>query len=169
MTRAAKWIALGLVGVFAIVGIASMVPTVKLAAAASRRAPPPARPSAVAPAPPPTGKQDAHSDAYNAILKFEEDERVQSSLSLARSNLQEVLKDPEDARYQNVFSYPAKIGNANWYVYCGQINPKNGYGGYVGYQRFIAGPWGVEFESKSPNFEQLAWKWCGVGGAPAHW
>jgi hypothetical protein len=40
------------------------------------------------------------------------------------------LKDPESARFRDAF--------VNGSSYCGQVNAKNSYGGYVGFKRFAA-------------------------------
>lgn len=45
------------------------------------------------------------------------------------------LKDPDSAQFRNAF-YSEAIGVP---VTCGEVNSKNSLGGYVGFQRFIAG------------------------------
>jgi hypothetical protein len=47
------------------------------------------------------------------------------------------LKDPDSAKFREVGIAP------NGRAVCGQFNAKNGYGGYIGYKRFIAAPNGV--------------------------
>jgi hypothetical protein len=46
------------------------------------------------------------------------------------------LRDPDSAQFREVglFVYKGKT------VVCGQVNSKNGYGGYVGFKPFIGGP-----------------------------
>lgn len=46
---------------------------------------------------------------------------------MAREFVSGVLKDPGSAEFQNQSGF------------CGEVNSKNSYGGYSGYQRFIAG------------------------------
>ncbi|MBI1627017.1 hypothetical protein [Comamonas suwonensis] len=46
------------------------------------------------------------------------------------------LRDPESARFREV----ALIVYEGRSVVCGEVNSKNGYGGYVGFQPFIGGP-----------------------------
>lgn len=44
------------------------------------------------------------------------------------------LKDPDAAKFKWV-----KLAEKSWYVhYCGMVNSKNSYGGYVGFQPFVA-------------------------------
>jgi hypothetical protein len=40
------------------------------------------------------------------------------------------LKDPDSARFRNT--------SVNGATYCGEVNAKNSYGGYVGFKRFVA-------------------------------
>ena len=42
------------------------------------------------------------------------------------------LKDPESAQLKNVQLTPEKSG----FLVCGEINAKNGYGGYTGFSKF---------------------------------
>lgn len=44
------------------------------------------------------------------------------------------LKDPDSAQFRNVQFYSAVAP-----VTCGEVNAKNGFGGFSGYERFIAG------------------------------
>lgn len=45
------------------------------------------------------------------------------------------LKDPESSRFRNLrfVKYEGRV------VVCGEVNAKNSYGGYVGFENFIAG------------------------------
>ncbi len=49
-----------------------------------------------------------------------------------RGQLTQFFKDPEAARFKDEFI----VGEA----LCGKVNAKNGFGGYVGYVRFISHP-----------------------------
>jgi hypothetical protein len=63
------------------------------------------------------------------------------------------LKDPQSAQFRDLYvSDSIGIGDdgkdinvRTWYL-CGQINAKNSYGGYTGFQRFAATPGGAIFE-----------------------
>jgi hypothetical protein len=45
------------------------------------------------------------------------------------------LKDPDSAKFRNRFEYTNSRG---FTVVCGEINAKNSYGAYAGFQRFAA-------------------------------
>ena len=46
-----------------------------------------------------------------------------------------LLKDPGSAQFQDVYFHRGADGIP---MTCGQVNSKNGFGGYVGYQYFIS-------------------------------
>ncbi|EBB1131587.1 TPA_asm: hypothetical protein GNB63_001503 [Salmonella enterica subsp. enterica serovar 6,7,14:g,m[p],s:[1,2,7]] len=55
-----------------------------------------------------------------------------SEKQAVESSVKEHLKDPDSAKfYHGDFPYPDSS-----YVYCGQVNAKNSYGGYAGKQLF---------------------------------
>lgn len=58
------------------------------------------------------------------------------------------LKDPDSAQFQNVKGY------------CGEVNAKNGYGGYTGYKRFISvdGTTIIESGEDDPLEFALGWE-----------
>lgn len=47
-----------------------------------------------------------------------------------------ILKDPESAKFRNVYF---NQGADNIPMTCGEVNSKNSFGGYGGFQRFISG------------------------------
>ncbi len=62
-------------------------------------------------------------------------------VSAVRDAVFEKLRDPASATFKNVVRVvtgadPA-AGKVGVPVYCGEVNAKNAYGGYVGYQRFF--------------------------------
>ena len=66
--------------------------------------------------------------------------------SMAEVDLKAILRDSDSARFRNVMAYviqkPA-LHPDQWkvdYVYCGEINAKNGLGGYAGWERFLVEP-----------------------------
>jgi hypothetical protein len=48
------------------------------------------------------------------------------------------LKDPSSAQFRKVFFHMAKIEGKNVPMSCGEVNSKNSFGGYNGYQRYIS-------------------------------
>lgn len=63
---------------------------------------------------------------------------------LAREGVKSVLRDPYTAKFQN------QRGP------CGEVNSKNGFGAYTGYQRFIYGGEETVFLENSPQFAEGA-------------
>lgn len=63
-------------------------------------------------------------------LGVKEKDMIAKSLETVR----EAMRDPEGARVRNVELLDFRGGK----VVCGEINPKNGYGAYVGYMPFVA-------------------------------
>lgn len=57
---------------------------------------------------------------------------------IARENAKGRLKDPDSAQFRNQF-----VGKKG--VPCGEVNSKNSFGGFTGYQRFIASGGGLAF------------------------
>lgn len=68
------------------------------------------------------------------------------------------LKDPASAEFRNTFY--SKSGNVH--MTCGEVNSKNSFGGYAGFQRFIsAGDASTSFlESDVKDFDVLWQKMC---------
>jgi len=55
-----------------------------------------------------------------------------SDVAEAKKTVLKDFKDPESAQFRNVESRP--FGKTT--VVCGEVNGKNGYGGYVGFKKF---------------------------------
>jgi hypothetical protein len=68
-------------------------------------------------------------------------------VTVAHEQVKYVLKDPESARFRSEF-----IGKDG--AVCGFVNSKNSYGGYSGFQRYIATQDQVVIDSD----EREAWK-----------
>jgi len=64
------------------------------------------------------------------------------AIELAKESLTRSLKDPGSAQFRNVRLVDFDEGK----VICGEINAKNSYGGYVGFKRFVAGPFQGDIE-----------------------
>lgn len=52
-----------------------------------------------------------------------------------RTEIVALLRDPGSAQFRNVRQSPTSIGGAK---FCGELNSRNGFGGYTGYVRFLA-------------------------------
>jgi len=61
------------------------------------------------------------------------------------------LNDPDSAQFRNVYFHR---GKDNLPLTCGEVNSKNGFGGYVGFQHFISGgsPEYTFFENEVEDF-----------------
>ena len=67
------------------------------------------------------------------------------------------LKDGESAQFRNL--YVSKSGGSP--IVCGEVNAKNGFGAYGGFERwFGAEPVGVFVESDVEGFGQVWAKYC---------
>ena len=56
-------------------------------------------------------------------------------VNLTKQRIEKRLRDPEGTRYRNVFL----MASGYSVILCGQINTRNGFGGFDGYRNFIAG------------------------------
>ncbi|WP_303749524.1 hypothetical protein [Stenotrophomonas pigmentata] len=98
-----------------------------------------------------------------AVAATAADEAAPAAIERAQTLIAQKLKDPEAARFRGVRFNP------DTGIACGQVNMKNGFGGYVGYQDFIvrddfALTRGEAAASLQPLFDE-AWRQCHV--APA--
>lgn len=57
----------------------------------------------------------------------------EQAITLVKSDVSNYFKDPSSTMFRNVVSVDR--GNSQWAV-CGEVNAKNGFGGYVGYIQF---------------------------------
>jgi len=53
------------------------------------------------------------------------------------AKVKERLKDPGSAMFQNVGEYRYEKYFSQMTAWCGEVNSKNGFGGYVGWEPFI--------------------------------
>ncbi len=79
------------------------------------------------------------------------------------------LRDPDSATFRNVRRVPlkdAKPDAASPFVYCGEVNSKNGFGGYAGYVEFAV--LGKTAEIRDPDLPlNVAYKaFCESDGMP---
>lgn len=67
--------------------------------------------------------KDSSSDTFNEYAFAEQ----------AKDAIKGRLKDPESAQFMNVKVYRSAVP-----AVCGEVNAKNGFGGYTGYKRFVS-------------------------------
>lgn len=69
------------------------------------------------------------------------------------------LKDPGSAQFKDVFFFR---GKDNIPITCGQVNSKNSFGGYTGYQHFVSGasPELTFLESEVKDFTKAWNRFC---------
>ena len=56
-------------------------------------------------------------------------------MEAGKDAVRQKLKDPQSAQFQKVFFHR---GKDNIPMTCGEVNSKNGFGGYTGFQRFVS-------------------------------
>ena len=61
------------------------------------------------------------------------DRREDNLIFMGKQAVKGMLKDPESATFRNVFVSRAALGAKEVSVSCGEVNAKNGFGGYSGY------------------------------------
>jgi hypothetical protein len=77
------------------------------------------------------------------------------SMAVAKWKMKDVLKDPDSAKYEDVIGYLYVTQKGEkLYIFCGKVNARNGFGGYNGYERFIATPAGGALETAATDFEE---------------
>jgi len=92
---------------------------------------------------------------------------TESEMSIiAIQNVRNLLKDPNSAQIRKV--YRNSFGSG--FVYCGEVNGKNAYGGYVGFKPFVSGVNDalIHSDNKNPEIELRTnmglYKACGLLG-----
>lgn len=61
---------------------------------------------------------------------------------VSQESVKKLLKDPESAKFRNMKGL------------CGEVNSKNGFGGYTGYKRYIGTPSLTIIEGENPEIDQ---------------
>ena len=115
----------------------------------------------VAPARPPPAVRSKPSDAHNAITGViviaagyflwracmpseptaseptaSDQGRELAWIEKGQESVREKLRDPESARFKDAFFHRGAAGAP---MSCGWVNSKNGFGGYVGWMRYMSG------------------------------
>jgi hypothetical protein len=73
----------------------------------------------------------------------------------AKEKIEAQLKDPTSVQYKGLFV--SKRADSGELILCGQVNAKNGYGGYDGFHPFISSTgsmvyWGGQIAALLPEF-----------------
>jgi hypothetical protein len=81
----------------------------------------------------------------------------------AKDAIRERLKDPESAQFRNI-----RVGKEDFKPVRGEVNAKNSYGGYIGYQKFYVdfGRDGVVLENECLDLESEAIKLLRLNQSP---
>lgn len=85
----------------------------------------------------------------------------------AKQAMKDSLKDPGSAKYKDVTAHALK-DKPGAYVFCGLVNSKNGFGGYTGFQRFVAGP-GIAVTEEIVSDFPVLWNQLCVGPGTPVW
>ncbi len=87
-----------------------------------------------------------HSDLRVANTSSEEKSTSKINEDLlvvyAQDAVREKLKDPASAKFRNLFVHKARLEDKEIPVVCGEVNAKNAFGGYSGFQYFVSA-WGL--------------------------
>lgn len=94
------------------------------------------------------GKQHADTAKIFSSPTMQDMYKITSQRTLASR-----LKDPDSAQFKNVYFNKAIIDGKPTPMVCGEVNSKNGFGAYTGYQGFIASGSSFAFlESEAADF-----------------
>ncbi len=79
----------------------------------------------------------------------------------ALSTVQSGLKDPDSARFRNVWAVkmPLTTGEVAT-LFCGEVNARNAFGGYIGFQPFIALGHAAYTAESSTVFDGMYQQYC---------
>jgi hypothetical protein len=86
-----------------------------------------------------TVRRDTRYGILSMAAAFSESEGARGRAAAVEASLSRVraaLKDPDSAQFQNIGVVPLPSGA----VICGDLNARNGYGGYTGFSPFVASP-----------------------------
>lgn len=72
--------------------------------------------------------------AYRLDAYIQTGVSVDEAIQAVKNTVANRMRDPDSTKFRNVRIKPFEGGK----IACGEVNSKNAYGGYVGYQRFVA-------------------------------
>lgn len=107
-------------------------------------------PARTAPVEIPPGKQQSEIES-EAKMRAQRSFEIET-IYYAKKAVVKLLKDPDSAKFKDVFFNETKKGGA---VACGQINSKNSFGAYTRFQRFISNSKTTYLEEKTKNFVDI--------------
>lgn len=79
---------------------------------------------------------EAAEEAEAAAKKAETDQQIW--IVRGQEAVTAKLKDPDSAQFRNAFFHMAKVDGKDVPISCGEVNSKNSFGGYGGFQRYIS-------------------------------
>ena len=90
-------------------------------------------------------------------------DEARSIFGRQRAAISAGLKDPSSAQFQAVGVVRTKHSSGDITYFCGMVNAKNSYGGFVGYQPFVSDGRGIEIETKNfVIYRKLGGTWYDV-------
>lgn len=94
--------------------------------------------------------------AATAALFLNAPQAAPSGIGKATKAAADALKDPSSAKFRHVVAMQENAG------YCGEVNAKNSYGGYVGYRKFyVIGTTDAYFDdSDTETFSSFPTMWA---------
>jgi len=180
LLKPAKWLGIGAVGLFALIGAGTVLgpaPAAKAPAVASSQPAPSAQPEASAEdTAAVTSDAAAAADAQDASASSKPSQASGGvdylALKLAsESQLDAKLTDSHGVRYQNVMTSLTILDGAAIVAFCGEENGKTPMGGYGGFQRFIASQSTAitEADMTVDDFDRAWRQFCGGAPGPKVW
>jgi hypothetical protein len=103
---------------------------------------------------------EAHAEAQADMPVRAATMDLATSQVMSKRQLEGVLLDANSVRYQNVLAHSATDHGVSFFAFCGEANGKNTFGGYTGYQRFVATPWVATTEGATVGFDEIWQKLC---------
>lgn len=101
-------------------------------------------------------ERNAQVDVYNYSVETRQyiiDHGESKAMEAAMMAVRRLMKDPDSAKFRNVRTE----GIPDGIVVCGEYNAKNSYGGYVGFNRFVAGISGATTYDTTTRYPEIAW------------
>lgn len=75
---------------------------------------------------------------------------------MAGEEMRKILREPNSAEYRNVRAHRLN----DTFLFCGEVNARNGFGGYTGFQRFVAVPTTIALTEGMPQFAAVEAEFC---------
>lgn len=80
----------------------------------------------------------SNSDSAQPDKKSSEAAKKASYIALNQERIKGRLKDPESTQFRNVFVSNTSYISDDTPMVCGEVNAKNSFGGYSGFERFVS-------------------------------